>query len=51
MGQIPSSCVTCPFEHSCNTAMVFEDCHFFYARKEKYSLVAHLKNLFGKIFR
>lgn len=51
MGHIPSSCVTCPFENSCNTAMSFSDCHFYYARKEEQSFMARLKKLFGKVFR
>ena len=48
MGNIPNSCVTCPYEHSCNTAMAFPDCHFYNMRKERVSLITRLKNLFGK---
>lgn len=51
MGNIPVSCVTCPYETSCNTAFNFEDCHFYYMRREKSSLKAQLKNLFGKLFK
>ena len=51
MGNIPNNCVTCPFEHSCNTAMAFPDCHFYYARNEKKSFVTQLKKLFGKVFK
>lgn len=51
MGNIPNSCVTCPFEHSCNTAMAFSDCHFYYARNEHTPLMTRLKNYFGKLFK
>lgn len=50
MGYIPSSCTTCPFENSCNTAMNFSDCKFYHARKEGQSIMAQLKELFGKVF-
>lgn len=50
MGNIPNSCVACPFEHSCNTAMAFPDCHFYHARNEKTPLATKLKHLLGKIF-
>ena len=51
MGNIPNNCVTCPFEHSCNTAMAFPDCHFYGIRNEKVSPVTRLKNFFGKLFK
>ena len=51
MGNIPSSCVTCPYEHSCNTAMAFSDCHFYYARNEHISLVTQFKNFLNKLFK
>ena len=51
MGHIPNSCVTCPYEHCCNTAMAFSDCHFYGVRNEKVSLATRLKNFFGKLFK
>ena len=51
MGNIPNSCVTCPYESSCNTAMDFTDCRFYYARKNKPTIMAQLKKIFGKIFK
>ena len=51
MGNIPNSCVACPFESSCNTAMAFPDCHFYGARTERISLVTRLKNYLGKLFK
>ena len=51
MSNIPVSCVTCPYESSCNTAMALSDCHFYYARNEHISFVTRLKNYFGKLFK
>ena len=51
MGNIPNNCVTCPYEHSCNTAMAFSDCHFYDARINRISLMTRLKNYFGKLFK
>jgi hypothetical protein len=50
MANIPNSCISCPYENSCNTAIAFSDCHFYSMRKEKISLMSHLRNLFGKLF-
>ena len=51
MGNIPNNCVTCPYEHSCNTAMAFPDCHFYYVRNEHISLMAQFKNFLNKLFK
>jgi hypothetical protein len=50
MGNIPSNCVTCPYESSCNTALNLPDCRFYYMRPEKTSFIVKLANLFGKVF-
>ena len=50
MGQIPISCATCPYENCCDTAMAFEDCHFYYAREEKITFLMKIKYLLGKVF-
>ena len=51
MNKIPTSCTVCPHESTCNTAMGFNDCHFYYARKEKETFLVKLRQLFGKVFK
>ena len=51
MNKIPTSCTVCPHESTCNTAMGFNDCHFYYARKEKKTFLVKLKQFFGKVFK
>ena len=47
----PYNCATCPYESSCDTAFHMPDCRFYYTREKDESIVAQLKNLFGKFFK
>lgn len=47
---IPNSCLSCPFESSCNSAMGLSGCHFYY-EDNKNSFISRLKENFGKLFK
>lgn len=50
MYNIPKNCAVCPYESSCDTAMHFSDCRFYFLRTQKISFLAQLKQFFGRVF-